>query len=149
MQMGWLKVQVMLYVLNIMIRMLRLAIYCSPTQTGPGPQVQVIECALNIIIRKIYFLLTQTGPGPKVQVVKCVLNIRISNILLTYVDGTWASGPGHRNVLNIRIRNTYLGKNPGTTLDIKISNCWMVISKYPVHLRRWDLGLRSRSQNLC
>ena len=63
--------------------------------------------------------------------VMMMVNVRISNILFTYVDGTWAEGPGHRNVLNIRIKNipfTYLGKNPGTTLDIKISNCWMVIS---------------------
>ena len=24
------------------------------------------------------------------------VNIRISNILFTYIDGTWAEGPGHR-----------------------------------------------------
>ena len=25
-----------------------------------------------------------------------MVNVRISNILFTYVDGTWAEGPGHR-----------------------------------------------------
>ena len=24
------------------------------------------------------------------------VNVRISNILFTYIDGTWAEGPGHR-----------------------------------------------------
>ena len=33
------------------------------------------------------------------------VNIRMSNILFTYVDGTWAEGPGHRMCANIRIHN--------------------------------------------
>ena len=57
-----------------------------------------------------------------------MVNIRISNILLTYLDGTWATGPGctmcakydwHQiSIGNILL--TYLG--PGTTLDIRIND---------------------------